>query len=70
MDQTMAYISFRPFISDPNVWMKENANPDGSEYWEFFIYFYDVSAFSHVLEKFMDVLDKTYKLKEDHLAKK
>ena len=58
-------IGFKSCLADPYVWMRANTKPDGFKYWEYcLVYVDDIFVVSHVPQVIMDLLSKTYTLKE------
>jgi hypothetical protein len=64
--QTMRDLGYKSCLADPDVWIRPQSKPDGSEYYEYcLIYVDDILCVSHEPGKTMSSLAKLYRLKED-----
>ena len=62
---TLEAMGYRDTKVDPDVYIRENAKPDGTRYYEYIlVYVDDILCISHEPEKFMDGLRATFKLKD------
>ena len=63
-------MGFQPTKADQDVWIRPAIKPDGFEYYEMVItYIDDVCAISHKATAILEIIQQTFKLKNDKIAK-
>ena len=63
--QTLIDIGYVPSKSDPEVWLKAETKPDGTEYYAYvLVYIDDVLHLQHDHHNFMNRLAQVYRLKD------
>ena len=66
--KTLYDLNYRPTKADPDVWLRPAAKPDGFEYYELVLcYFDDVLCMSHNAMKTMKGIQRSFKLKDDKI---
>ena len=67
--QTMVDMDYRSTRADPDVWIRAQVKPDGTQYYEYcLIYVDDILCMSHDPESTMKELASLYRLKDDKVA--
>ena len=70
MAATLRDAGYQSCQADRDVWMRKNAKPDGTRYWEYILcYVDDILVISHEPQKVMDMLGKHYTLKPGSVGK-
>ena len=63
--QTFRDLGYVPSKADPDVWLKAETKPDGTEYYVYvLVYVNDVLDLHHDTETFMNRLSEEYRLKD------
>ena len=66
--ETLYDLNYRPTKADPDVWLRPAAKPDGFEYYELVLcYFDDVLCMSHNAMETMKGIQRHFKLKDDKI---
>ena len=65
LDQTLRDLGYVSSKADPDVWLKDETKPDGTEYYEYvLVYVDDVLHLHHDPKTFMNRLAEVYRLKD------
>ena len=65
MAQTLRDLVYVSSKADPGVWLKAETKPDGTEYYEYvLVYFDDVLHLHHDPDTFINRLSELYRLKD------
>jgi hypothetical protein len=63
--QTLSEFGYRSSKADPDVWMRPETKPDGTKYYAYvLVYVDDILCVHHKPQELIEMLRKTYKLKE------
>ena len=70
LSPTLGYLGYVYYKSDPDLWLKAETKPNGTEYYAYvLVYVNDVLHLHHYPDTFMNRLAEVYRLKDGSVGK-